>query len=123
MLTMCLVACGHTGFIDREHLETIGQGPSGCVKSCEELGMRMTALVLVGNSVPGCVCQPLTTQPAAPLPNNAPAAAAPVQPQSVNDGAAASTTGYVVLAAAAAAARQQQMQEQQRRPAQQSVTH
>ncbi len=116
MLAVCVGACGRTGFSDRDQLETYGQGPSACVKSCEQLGMRMAALVLVGGSESGCVCQPLTMQPAGPLP-----AAVPDQSQSVNDGAAASTTGYVVLAAAAAAAREQQ--DQQRRHAQQSTKH
>ena len=79
--------------------------------------MRMTALVLVGNSIPGCVCQPLNVksapQLAEPPPASAPAANAPAP---VDGGAAASTTGYVVLAAAAAA---RQQQEQQRIQAQQ----
>ena len=110
------------GYIKAESLEAQGQGPSACAKSCEDLGMRMTAMVLVGDSVPGCVCQPQSTQPAAPALGTQPTTPAPLQaqPQSVNDGAAASTTGYVVLAAAAAA---RQQQERQRVQAQQSTKH
>jgi hypothetical protein len=96
------------GYIKASDLERQGQGPGACSKSCEDLGMRMTALVLVGDTLPGCVCQPVFKQ----QPLQAPAAEAG---GAAETGAAASTTGYVVVAAAAAAARQQQQQQQQQR--------
>jgi len=86
-------------------LERKEQGPSHCAARCEELGMRMGALVLVGDDLPGCVCQPLIVQGS---PQAAPPAAGASQ-----EGASAATTGYVVLAAAAAAQRQQQQRQQQ----------
>jgi hypothetical protein len=97
------------GYMTAKNLESRGQGPAACEKSCADLGMRMAALVLVGNELPGCVCQPLHVQ-GAPL-------EAPKPSAESDSGAAASTTGYVVLAAAAAA---RQQQEQQRRNAQSS---
>lgn len=83
-------------------LESRNQGPSACLQSCKDIGMRMTALVLVGNQQPGCVCQPLVTE-AVPAPATG----------TKEEGAAASTTGYVVIAAAAAAQRQAELQRQQ----------
>ena len=83
------------GYMKAGDLDRREQGPSFCEARCHELGMRMGALVLVGDSLPGCVCQPIATQAGVS-----------------REGASAATTGYVVLAAAAAA---QQQQEQQRR--------
>ena len=54
------------GYIKASDLESKGQGPAACAKTCEDLGMRMAALVLVGDTLPGCVCQPLTVQAPAP---------------------------------------------------------
>jgi len=96
-----LVGCA-PGYIKSSDLEAREQGPAACNKSCKELGMRMTALVLVGDQQPGCVCQPLITE-------GAPAPAAATTEQ----GAAASTTGFVVIAAAAAAQRQAELERQQ----------
>jgi hypothetical protein len=104
---LALMAGCAPGYMKSSELERKGQGPSACAKSCEDLGMRMTALVLVGDELPGCVCQPLIKQ--GPIP--APAPASPAE-----SGAAASTTGFVVIAAAAAA---RQQQEQHRREQQQ----
>jgi len=115
------------GYMDASKLELQGQGPAACSKACTDIGMRMTAMVLVGDTVPGCVCQPLTVAPAPPSPGAAPRppapspAPAPVPEPDAHapntDGAgpaaAAATGGYVVIAAAAAAARQQQQQQQQ----------
>ena len=116
VLTLGGLGC-QPGYIKAEKLEAQGQGPSACAKSCEDLHMRMAALVLVGDDLPGCVCQPVTTRapsepgPAVPL-NEPPPAGAPPQPESANDAAAASTTAYVVVAAAAAAREQQRKQQQ-----------
>lgn len=88
------------GYMNASELNRKEQGPSHCAARCEQLGMRMAALVLVSDQLPGCVCEPLG------------------RPKASADGAAdvgasAATTGYVVIAAAAAAARQQQVAQQQ----------
>jgi hypothetical protein len=57
--------------------------------------MQMGALVLVGDQLPGCVCQP----------RGAPVAVS-------RDAASATTAGYAVMLAAAAAAYRQQQQRQ-----------
>jgi hypothetical protein len=105
------------GYMKASELEHRDQGPAACSKSCQDLGMRMVAMVLVSDMLPGCVCQvlevqaPLSAPPAGATPgsvppaNGAPAGAA-------HEGAAASVTGYVVIAAAAAARQQQAQQEQ-----------
>ena len=84
------------GYIKAADLDRHEQGPTHCAARCSELGMEMGALVLVSNTLPGCVCQPKGT--------HSPAAEAPQK------GASGATTGMTVILAAAAAARQQQMQ-------------
>jgi hypothetical protein len=76
-----LVGC-RPGYLRASDLESSGQGPGACAKSCEDLGMRMGALVLVSNSLPGCVCQPIVAQTPAPAvaAPPAPAVAAPPAP-------------------------------------------
>jgi hypothetical protein len=115
------------GYVKASELEQRDQGPSACAKSCSDLGMRMVAMVLVGDTLPGCVCQVLPIQGASPAAAPAPAnASAPadaptsaVGSEGSTEGAAASTAGYVVIAAAAAAREQQQQQERQRQQQQQ----
>lgn len=137
---ICLVALATStsacvpGYIKPKELKAKGWGPDSCVKSCQDLGMRMTALVLV-SQVPACVCQPLVTAAppaavAAPAPAAAPSAAPPVAPppaasppaaappasrgtpHAANDdpvlGAAASAAGMLVIAAEEEARHQQQ---------------
>ena len=58
-----LAAC-QPGYIKASELERKEQGPSHCAARCEELHMRMGALVLVGDELPGCVCQPVEARPA-----------------------------------------------------------
>jgi hypothetical protein len=121
------------GYQSARQLESAERGPSHCAKSCTNLGMRMSAFVLVESDVAGCVCEPLQPYPPPPPgapPPGAPAPGAPpppslgapppeAQPQSRNfrtsTGAAA---GYVVLAMRRAA----QQQAQQRRQQQQQST-
>ncbi len=62
--------------------------------------MKMGALVLVSNDVPGCVCEPLPA-PIAPL---------DLAEAVSQEGASAAVAGEVVIAAAAARQRQQQQQ-------------
>jgi len=104
-----LVACS-PGYMKASELESKHQGPSDCEARCVELGMRMGALVLVSDTLPGCVCQPKPPPVEAPKPGQAPAPAPTpdVSPQ----GASAATTSYVVAMAAAAAARANQTQQQ-----------
>ena len=118
------------GYVKASDLERRAQGPSACAKSCEELKMRMVAMVLVGDTLPGCVCQVLEVQSPTPEPDAAPAptpavpGAVPAPPapapaagspgsDTANQGAAASVAGFVVIAAAAAAQEQQRQQQQQ----------
>src|SRR4051794_13937886 len=71
------------GYMKASELESKHQGPSDCEARCVELGMHMGALVLVSDTLPGCVCQPKpppasTTGPVpgpapAPVPGPAPA--------------------------------------------------
>ncbi|WP_433937082.1 hypothetical protein AB3662_20815 [Sorangium cellulosum] len=93
------------GYQTAAELEHAERGPTHCASSCHELGMRMSAFVLVDRGVAGCVCEPVQAPaaaypvpppaaPAAPPPPVAPPAA---QPQSrASAGAAA---GYAVLEA------------------------
>ena len=140
---LALLACTgcQPGYMKASELESRGQGPSACAKSCADIGMRMGALVLVSNDLPGCVCQPVTVQgapppppasapataPAAPTPAPAPAptnepatppATTPPATSSAGEGssqgAAAATTSYVVLVAAAVA-RQSQIERKQQK--------
>jgi len=110
VVALALMAGCTPGYIKSSELEQKGQGPSACTKSCEDLGMRMTAMVLMGDQIPGCVCQPVVKQGPLLGPEAAPAPAPASAPE---PGAAASTTGYVVIAAAAAAQQQRQQQQQQ----------
>lgn len=86
-LGLALAGCA-PGYMNAADLDRRGQGPSACSKSCEDIGMRMVAMVLVSDQLPGCVCQiveePTTPAPAqapasvpAPAPAQAPAAPAP----------------------------------------------
>jgi hypothetical protein len=104
-----LAACS-PGYMKASELESKHQGPSDCEARCVELGMRMGALVLVSDTLPGCVCQPKPPPVEAPKPGQAPppTPTPDVSPQ----GASAATTGYVVAMAAAAAARASQTQQQ-----------
>jgi hypothetical protein len=104
-----LAACT-PGYMKVKDLDRLEQGPKDCAKRCQELGMRMGALVLVSNDLPGCVCEPL------PAPN------APTDPAKAvsQEGASAAVTGEVVIAAAAAAGQQQQQQRQRQQQQEQS---
>ncbi|WP_438030495.1 hypothetical protein [Sorangium sp. So ce233] len=85
------------GYQTAAELENAERGPTHCASSCYDLGMRMSAFVLVDRGVAGCVCEPVQA-PAAAYPAPPPAGAPPAaQPQSrASAGAAA---GYAVLEA------------------------
>src|SRR6185369_4912405 len=113
-----LAACS-PGYMKASELESKHQGPADCEARCVELGMRMGALVLVSDTLPGCVCQPkpAPTPTPTPAPSVAPTSSAGEAPTSdaAEQGASAATTSYVVAMAAAVAARtsQTQLQKQQ----------
>jgi hypothetical protein len=115
-LALSLAACT-PGYMKASDLERLEQGPRDCEKSCNDLGMRMVAMVLVSNQLPGCVCQPMLV--ALPVPPPAPGAP-PALPAAQNDsaqvGAAAAVSGEVVIAAAAAAYNQQQQRQANKSP-------
>ncbi len=83
------------GYLKPADLERKEQGPQHCALRCKELGMKMGALVLVADQLPGCVCQPVAGADAA------------------QQAASGATTSYAVVLAAAAAAQQQQQRQQQ----------
>ncbi|WP_437738074.1 hypothetical protein [Sorangium sp. So ce1335] len=112
-MTVTVVALGgcNRGYQTAAELETAERGPTHCASSCHELGMRMSAFVLVDRGVAGCVCEPVQAPagaypapppagapPAGAYPAPPPAGAPPAaQPQSrASAGAAA---GYAVLEA------------------------
>lgn len=61
----------HRGYKTAEDLDSDDRGPQACAKSCSDLGMQMSAFVLVEHGTSGCVCAPTGPAPAGP-----PAAAA-----------------------------------------------
>jgi hypothetical protein len=69
---LALPGC-YRGYKSAKELDTDERGPKACVKSCKELGLEMSAFVLVERQTSGCVCSPIEKK-TAPLP--APAAAA-----------------------------------------------
>ena len=57
----CLGACAPS-YMKPSELEQSNVGPKQCAARCDELGLRMGALVLVPGAQPGCVCQPKRQQ-------------------------------------------------------------
>jgi len=74
-----------------------------CVQVCRNLGMQMTAMVVIMSSA-GCVCQPARGAPSAPAP-----------------GAAAAASGAAIAAATAAAAMEAEAQRRRGAAAQQQL--
>jgi hypothetical protein len=102
VLGLSLTGCA-TGYMDAADLDRRGQGPSACSKSCQDIGMRMVAMVLVSDQLPGCVCQVMEEQKA-PAPATPPAA----EQNTPTESSAASTVGVVVVAASVAREKQRQ---------------
>lgn len=102
--SLSLTAC-KKGFIQPEDLESSRVGPRECASSCYNLGLRMSALVLL-NRVSACVCEPVQWYP--PPPGPAPAPAPAPTKGGASRGAGAAVAAHVVLA-------QQEQQQQQRR--------
>ncbi|WP_437641393.1 hypothetical protein [Sorangium sp. So ce854] len=123
---LALSGCNR-GYQTAAELETAERGPTHCASSCHELGMRMSAFVLVDRGVAGCVCEPLHAPPVAypaqpptgAYPAPPPAGAYPAPPPAVpppaaqpqSRASAGAAAGYAVLEAQ----RRQQEDEQARR--------
>jgi hypothetical protein len=52
-----LAGC-YRGYKSAKELETDERGPKACAASCKELGLEMSAFVLVERQTSGCVCSP-----------------------------------------------------------------
>lgn len=57
LVLVTLMGC-YKGYKDASDLETDERGPGACAQACSDLGMRMSAFVLVENNTSGCVCSP-----------------------------------------------------------------
>jgi hypothetical protein len=55
----CFVLSGcYRGYKSAKDLDSDDRGPKACAASCKELGMTMSAFVLVEHQTSGCVCTP-----------------------------------------------------------------
>lgn len=61
MLVLCALPACQQGYKSADDLRADERGPEHCAQSCHELGMRMSAFVLVEHGTSGCVCAPTTT--------------------------------------------------------------
>ena len=82
----------YRGYKDASDLEADNRGPSACAKSCKDLGMRMSAFVLVESTTSACVCSPAATT------------------GETDDAAAAASAAHVLLEQQRQATEQQQAQ-------------
>jgi hypothetical protein len=94
VLVLMMSGCDR-GYLSGSELARRGRGPEQCAESCEELGMRMGAFVLMQRAVAGCVCEPN-----------------PGGPTVADQGSGASIGGMAVIIA------QQQAQQQQQQASQ-----
>ena len=93
-LALLLNGC-FSGYKPADELEDDERGPRACAQSCQELGMYMSAFVLVDRETSGCVCSPNPGQPA---------------PQAELEAGAAAGAAYAMIQAQRAAQRQAQTQ-------------
>ena len=49
----------YRGYKSAKELDSDERGPKACVQSCKELGLEMSAFVLVERQASGCVCSPV----------------------------------------------------------------
>lgn len=54
---LAVSAC-YRGYKSAKDLDSDERGPNACAKSCKDLGMQMSAFVLVEHGTSGCVCSP-----------------------------------------------------------------
>lgn len=71
---LALSGC-YRGYKSPRDLDADERGPKACETSCKELGLQMSAFVLVEHQTSGCVCSP----PDKPAPSGPVAAAAAAQ--------------------------------------------
>jgi len=72
---LCATVSGcYRGYKSPKELDSDERGPKACATACKELGLQMSAFVLVERQTSGCVCSP-ADKPAA-LPGPVAAAAA-----------------------------------------------
>jgi hypothetical protein len=127
--TLLLSTACYRGYKSAEDLEKDERGPGNCAQSCQELGLRMSAFILVEHEASGCVCEPVPPPPQGFPPVPHPPAAAPgpaappetdstapsQQPAAPEPGAgaaarrstAAAAAGYVLMRRAAQRAQMQ----------------
>lgn len=78
VLSACVTSACYRGYKSAKELDSDERGPTACAKSCKDLGMQMSAFVLVEHGMSGCVCSP-PGAPSAGGPASAAAAAHIVQ--------------------------------------------
>jgi len=100
-LALLVNGCAHDGYARADELQDNERGPRECAASCEQLGMHMSAFVLVDRGTSGCVCSP-----------NQAAQQAPRAELDATGAAAA----YAMLEAQRQAQQQQQQQRTQPKP-------
>ena len=59
LLGGCAASACYRGYKSAKELDSDDRGPKACVASCKDLGMQMSAFVLVERQTSGCVCSPL----------------------------------------------------------------
>lgn len=85
----------YQGYKPADELEDDERGPRACYQSCLDLGMHMSAFVLVDHDTSGCVCSPNPGQ----------------SPQQAElEGGAAAGAAYAMIQAERAAQQQAQAQ-------------
>lgn len=94
--SMNLGACAPS-YMKPSELEQSNVGPKQCAARCEDLGLRMGALVLVPGALPGCVCQPKRNDKEKPSADDA-----------AQDSATATSAADVVVVDAASVKKAQQ---------------
>lgn len=63
----CVVISGcYRGYKSAKELDADERGPKACAVSCRELGLQMSAFVLVERQTSGCVCSPADKQTTLP---------------------------------------------------------
>src|SRR5512142_898112 len=59
LLGGCAASACYRGYKSAKELDSEDRGPKACAASCKDLGMQMSAFVLVERQTSGCVCSPL----------------------------------------------------------------
>jgi hypothetical protein len=74
-ITLLALSGCYRGYKSPKELDSDERGPKACARSCKELGLEMSAFVLVEHQTSGCVCSPVEKK-TAPMPGPVAAAAA-----------------------------------------------